>query len=956
MPWERTIRLRVRHSNSELRQWLGSEPFDWECDTPTASYGNALGANHSIESATLQQRVTAMTWERTIRLRVRHSSCELRQWLGSEPFDWECDTPAASYGNALGANHSIESATLQLRVTAMPWERTIRLRVRHSSCELRQWLGSEPFDWECDTPAASYGNALGANHSIESATLQLRVTAMPWERTIRLRVRHSNRELRQCLGSEPFDWECDTPAASYGNDLGANDSIESATLQQRVTAMTWERTIRLRVRHSNNELRQWLGSEPFDWECDTPTASYGNDLGADHSIESATLQQRVTAMTWERTIRLRVRHSNSELRQWLRSGPFDWECDTPTTSYGNDLGANHSIESATLQQRVTAMTWERTIRLRVRHSSCELRQWLGSGPFDWECDTPTASYGNDLGANHSIESATLQQRVTAMTWERTIRLRVRHSNSELRQWLGSEPFDWECDTPTASYGNDLGANHSIESATLQQRVTAMTWELTIRLRVRHSNSESRQWLGSEPFDWEYDTPAASYGNDLGANHSIESATLQQRVTAMTWERTIRLRMRHSNSELRQWLGSEPFDWECDTPTTSYGNDLGANHSIENATLQQRVTAMTWELTIRLRMRHSNKELRQWLGSEPFDWECDTPTTSYGNDLGANHSIESATLQQRVTAMTWERTIRLRVRHSSCELRQWLGSGPFDWECDTPTASYGNDLGANHSIESATLQQRVTAMTWERTIRLRVRHSNSELRQWLGSEPFDWECDTPTASYGNDLGANHSIESATLQQRVTAMTWELTIRLRVRHSNSESRQWLGSEPFDWEYDTPAASYGNDLGANHSIESATLQQRVTAMTWERTIRLRMRHSNSELRQWLGSEPFDWECDTPTTSYGNDLGANHSIESATLQQRVTAMTWERTIRLRVRHSSCELRQWLGNEPFDWECDTASNRDRSTVEPLFYDHPQNQIGLVVKQGWSSTRGLIIL
>ena len=32
------------------------------------------------------------------------------------------------------------------------------------------------------------------------------------------------------------------------------------------------------------------------------------------------------------------------------------------------------------------------------------------------------------------------------------------------------------------------------------------------------------------------------------------------------------------------------------------------------------------------------------------------------------------------------------------------------------------------------------------------------------------------------------------------------------------------------------------------------------------------------------------------------------------------------------------------------------STVEPLFYDHPQNQIGVVVKEGWSSTRGLTIL
>ena len=32
------------------------------------------------------------------------------------------------------------------------------------------------------------------------------------------------------------------------------------------------------------------------------------------------------------------------------------------------------------------------------------------------------------------------------------------------------------------------------------------------------------------------------------------------------------------------------------------------------------------------------------------------------------------------------------------------------------------------------------------------------------------------------------------------------------------------------------------------------------------------------------------------------------------------------------------------------------NTVEPLFYDHPQNQIGVVVKQGWSSMRGLIIL
>ena len=32
------------------------------------------------------------------------------------------------------------------------------------------------------------------------------------------------------------------------------------------------------------------------------------------------------------------------------------------------------------------------------------------------------------------------------------------------------------------------------------------------------------------------------------------------------------------------------------------------------------------------------------------------------------------------------------------------------------------------------------------------------------------------------------------------------------------------------------------------------------------------------------------------------------------------------------------------------------TTVEPLFYDHPQNQIGVVVKEAWSSTRGLTIL
>ena len=36
--------------------------------------------------------------------------------------------------------------------------------------------------------------------------------------------------------------------------------------------------------------------------------------------------------------------------------------------------------------------------------------------------------------------------------------------------------------------------------------------------------------------------------------------------------------------------------------------------------------------------------------------------------------------------------------------------------------------------------------------------------------------------------------------------------------------------------------------------------------------------------------------------------------------------------------------------------SREVITVEPLFYDHPQNQIGVVVKEGWSSTRGLTIL
>ena len=39
-----------------------------------------------------------------------------------------------------------------------------------------------------------------------------------------------------------------------------------------------------------------------------------------------------------------------------------------------------------------------------------------------------------------------------------------------------------------------------------------------------------------------------------------------------------------------------------------------------------------------------------------------------------------------------------------------------------------------------------------------------------------------------------------------------------------------------------------------------------------------------------------------------------------------------------------------------TVSETIRCTVEPLFYDHPQNQIGVVVKEGWSSTRGLTIL
>ena len=39
-----------------------------------------------------------------------------------------------------------------------------------------------------------------------------------------------------------------------------------------------------------------------------------------------------------------------------------------------------------------------------------------------------------------------------------------------------------------------------------------------------------------------------------------------------------------------------------------------------------------------------------------------------------------------------------------------------------------------------------------------------------------------------------------------------------------------------------------------------------------------------------------------------------------------------------------------------TASVGNAATVEPLFYVHPQNQIGVVVKEGWSSTRDLTIL
>ena len=50
--------------------------------------------------------------------------------------------------------------------------------------------------------------------------------------------------------------------------------------------------------------------------------------------------------------------------------------------------------------------------------------------------------------------------------------------------------------------------------------------------------------------------------------------------------------------------------------------------------------------------------------------------------------------------------------------------------------------------------------------------------------------------------------------------------------------------------------------------------------------------------------------------------------------------------------IQTFLGNPSLTW----TEHWNHNTVETLFYDHPQNQIGVVVNQGWSSTRGLNIL
>ena len=65
-------------------------------------------------------------------------------------------------------------------------------------------------------------------------------------------------------------------------------------------------------------------------------------------------------------------------------------------------------------------------------------------------------------------------------------------------------------------------------------------------------------------------------------------------------------------------------------------------------------------------------------------------------------------------------------------------------------------------------------------------------------------------------------------------------------------------------------------------------------------------------------------------------------------------------VQRQGSDAKEFLANPLTHLRWLTVESRrqlcDGYTVEPLFYDHLQNQIGVVVKQGWSYTRGLLIL
>ncbi len=637
-------------------------------------------------------------------------------------------------------------------------------------------------------------------------------------------------------GYSSYDWRYRVQGTSQWTNL-SNTTSPTRTLSglAECTSYEWQ----ISVQCSSGEWSDWLGTGQFTTDCVEPCVVTTNYTLTESNITltSATL-------------------NGNNLGGY---NFYDWRYREQGASQWNDL-SNTTVPTRTLSGLTECTTYE--WQIRVRCSSGEWSDWLGTGQFMTSCVEPcvvTTNYtltesnitltsatlnGNNLGgynfydwryreqgtaqwndlSNTTVPSRTLSGLTECTNYEWQIR--VQCSSGEWSDWLGTGQFTTSC----------------VEPCVVTTNYTLTESNITLTSATLNGNN-----LGGYNFyDWRYREQGTAQWNDL-SNTTVPSRTLSGLTECTNYEWQIRVQC--SSGEWSNWLGTGQFMTSCVEPcvvTTNY-TLTESNITLTSATLNGNNLG----------------------GYNFYDWRYREQGTAQWNDL-SNTTSPTRTLSGLTECTTYE--WQIRVQCNSGEWSDWLGTGQFMTSCVEPcvvTTNYtltesnitltsatlnGNNLGgynfydwryreqgtaqwndlSNTTLPTRTLSGLTECTTYEWQIR--VQCNSGEWSDWLGTGQFMTSC----------------VEPCVVTTNYTLTESNITLTSATLNGNN-----LGGYNFyDWRYREQGTAQWNDL-SNTTLPTRTLSGLAECTNYQWQIRVQC--NSGVWSDWLGSGAFMTTCPT-------------------------------------------------------------------------------------------------